>query len=91
LLIELALRRPDIDGRHVFGDAPQLPRCLLQEIGLTGVLLCLLSGVRAPFALDSIQAFSMAIANNISATAVSTNRAKVCIYLLAASLGENPW
>ena len=31
----------------------------------------------------AIQAFSMAIANKINATALSANRAKVCIYLLS--------
>ena len=32
-------------------------------------------------ARSAIQAFSMAIANKINATAISANRAKVCIYL----------
>jgi hypothetical protein len=51
-------------------------------MGLTGVIALppqrSSSAVCARFA---IQAFSMAIANKISATAMSTNRAKVCIYL----------
>jgi hypothetical protein len=34
-------------------------------------------------ARSAIQAFSMAITNKINVTAMSTNRAKVCIYLLS--------
>jgi hypothetical protein len=40
-----------------------------------------LIALAAACARSAIQLFSMAIANKINTTAMSTNRAKVCIYL----------
>jgi len=54
------------------------------NIGLTGVIASPPQrSSSAVCARSAIQAFSMAIANKINATAMSTNRAKVCIYLLS--------